>query len=122
MPLLAEEGRDLRCLRCCLIRLWGHVPRRGVVLGGRILLLVGFGISIGCLRAGACGELEQFGKALVVLLEKLEGAESLYAGGGLGSVGELAGSEGMLADGDGGVGGFSCLGGGEGVIVGLVRG
>lgn len=67
------------------------------------------------------GELDQLGQPLVMLLEQAEGAQGLDAGGGLCRERELAGGAGVLVDGDGGVRGLGCIGGGFGMVMRLER-
>lgn len=57
----------------------------------------------------------------MVLLKKPERSQGFDAGGDLGGVGKLAGCEGMLIDGDGGVGCLGCVGGGFCMVMRLER-
>lgn len=51
-----------------------------------------------------CRELEELRELLVVLLKEPQGPQGLNTGGGFGGIGELSGGEGVLIDGDSGVG------------------
>lgn len=51
-------------------------------------------------------KLDKLGKLLVVLLEKPKGPKGLDTGRGFCGIGELSCGEGMLVDGDSGVGGL----------------
>lgn len=62
-------------------------------------------------------ELDKLGKLLVVLFEKSQGPKGLDAGRGLCGIGELSCGEGMLVDGDSGVGGLRSVRGGFGMIM-----
>lgn len=125
MSLLAEEGRYLWGFPGHFIRLGRRVLCRGAIVGGRRLLLVGIGIRVDVSVSGLRGilgwELEKLGEAVVVLLEKLESAESLDARCALGGVGELAGGKGMLANSDGGVSGLGGLGRRQRMVVRLEK-
>ena len=63
------------------------------------------------------GKLEQLREPSVVELQQLQGAQGLDAGGVLCGVGELPCGEGVLVDGDGGIGGLGSDRGRSGMIV-----
>lgn len=64
-------------------------------------------------------ELDDLGQFLVMLLEETKSPQGLDAGSKLCGIGEFAGSESVLVDGNGGVGGLSGIGGGFRMVVGL---
>lgn len=93
----------------------------GVFRGRRGLLVVCIGIGIGGGGRGLAvpRRVEQFGEAAVVVLEEAEGAQGVDARGVLGGVGEFAGGEGVLVDGDGALGLAGRVARRAGVLVGL---
>ena len=66
-------------------------------------------------------EFDELRKLLVMLLEKPEGTKSLDAGRGFCGVGELSCGEGVLVDGDSGVGGLRGVQGSFGMIMRLSK-
>lgn len=67
------------------------------------------------------GKFDQLRQLLVMLLEQAEGAQGLDTRGGFRGEGELAGSSGVLVDGDGGVRGLGCVRGGFCMVMRLAR-
>ena len=63
------------------------------------------------------GKLEQLREPSVVEFQQLQGAQGLDTGGVIGGVGKLAGGEGVLVDGDGGIGGLGSDRSRSGMIV-----